>query len=65
MSDNKILKLGLGEAECFNCSKNLNVGKASEDELRMFNKIYYRCPSCEYFSKIYIIGGSKIIIREA
>lgn len=51
MSDNKILKLGLSEAECFNCSKNLSVGKESEYELRIFNKIYYRYPSCEYFLK--------------
>lgn len=63
--DNTILKHGLKEARCFNCLKNLDVGEDVEYELERFGKVYYRCPSCEYFSKIYTIGGGRIIIREA
>lgn len=62
---NKILKLGLKEAECFNCLKNLNIKEEINDELEVFGKVYYRCTHCEYFSKIYTIGGSRTVIREA
>ena len=62
---NKILKLGLKKAECFNCLKSLNVKEEIKDELEVFGKVYYRCPHCEYFSKIYTIGGGRVVIREA
>lgn len=64
-AENKILKLGVVEACCFNCGNNLNIGESSEEELKLFNKIYFRCSSCEYFSKISILGNGKIVIRSA